>query len=474
MDNKWNGRTSLVKIDTSYFANLIIDKQHGQAVELGINTCLFTSEVSEEVKKDYLTNLESYKLCYCTPEVFVQNLRFAEKVKSLSEKQLLERIVFDECHIISTWGSTFRPAYKDAFEGLVRLKTPKLLLSATLSSEVEAELKEVFDSISVLRQPIFRDNIFLQVNDRSMGNKQYNDIADYINEHPNESGIVYCVLPSDVSKIHAELSKRNINCVRYYHGQLSDEIKRSSFEKWHTDQCHIMVANSSFGLGIDKANVRFIIHARVPTSIDEYYQQCGRAGRDGERADCILYYHYADKSLLYKLFDGQGNFDLQCTMLNKLLSVLENVVQCRHSLIMIYFGEEKEFFRCMTSCGNCTRRGSFHFTDGTSDAAKVVQTVVEMTGKKYSFNILKLVLSGSRQKAIVENGYEDLVNFGCFTKSFVPKILLDIFLHDLLFQGILGEDIIRTKRNIGIHVKLGPKAHDLLAMRMSINKTEKS
>ena len=97
-----------------------------------------------------------------------------------------------------------------------------------------------------------------------------------------------------------------------------------------------------------------------------------------------------------------------------------------------------------------------------------------MTGKKYTFNLLKLVLSGSRQKAIVENGYDGLTNFGCSSKSFVPKALLDIFLHHLLFQGILAEGIIRNKRNIAIHLKLGPKVLDLLGMRIAIDKTEKS
>ena len=161
-------------------------------------------------------------------------------------------------------------------------------------------------------------------------------------------------------------------------------------------------------------------------------------------------------------------------MLNDLLSLLENLVQCRHNLIMMYFGEERKFFRCITSCDNCARRGSFHFTDGTSEATKVVQTVVEVTGKKYTLNTFKRILSRSRQKAIVDNDYEGLDNFGCLAKQFSPKVLLDNFLHHLLHYSILGEYIIVNNRSPAIYVKLVPKAHDLLAMRFAISRTDKS
>ena len=272
--------------------------------ELCVSACIFSSEIPEDQMKEQLSQLESYKLCFCTPEMLAHNEPLKEKMKSLAENNFLKRLVFDECQIISTWGSTFRPVYKNVFENLTKLvNCPNLLLSATLSKAVEDELKETFTDIKVLKQPILRDNLGLHVNERPPGTKLYDRIADFVKSHPNESGIIYSVLPSDVAKLHAELCKRNITCVTY-HGQLADDLKHESFDKWLSDQCPVIVANASFGLGIDKANIHYVLHAKVPTSVDEYFQQCGIAGRDGQKSVCVLFYNYSDKNLLYKLFQG--------------------------------------------------------------------------------------------------------------------------------------------------------------------------
>lgn len=120
--------------------------------------------------------------------------------------------------------------------------------------------------------------------------------------------------------------KKAVDCV-IYHGQLSEELKGKSFDKWMSGEVKVMIANASFGMGIDKPDVRYVVHAKVPTSLEEYFQQCGRAGRDGNPATCLLYYNYADKSLLYKLFKRQANFEQQCNILNDLIVFLEDPVQ---------------------------------------------------------------------------------------------------------------------------------------------------
>ena len=217
-----------------------------------------------------------------------------------------------------------------------------------------------------------------------------------------------------MAKIHAELLKRNINAVKY-HGQLPEEVNTARFSKWMTGDADVIVASSSFSMGVDKKNVRFILHARMVTSVDEYFQQRGRGGRDGAPATCRLYYSRVDKSNLYKLFHKQdANFPSQCSALNDLIAILENPVHCRHNQIMAYFGEVRDSYVCLTGCVNCKNRGSIYVTDGTNDALNVVHAVVELTGKKITFNTLKRFLAGKRQKSILDNELESYANFGVF------------------------------------------------------------
>ena len=265
---------------------------------LNIAGCKFTGDISKEVYQSQLSNLENFKIVLITPEIIKDGELFAV-LKSFSETGKLDWIVFDEAHAIVSWGDTFRPVYKDISEQLSQLNCPKLLLSATVPAKVEAGIKDIFNDLTVFKSCIFRENLSLYVHER--GTKFYDDLESHLAEHKDNFGIIYCVLPKDVSDIHAELLKRGIDCLNY-HGQLSQKMKLTSQMKWMNGECKLIVANSSFGMGIDKKDVRFVIHARLPTSIDEHFQQCGRAGRDGLPSTCTLYYKYMYKNMLVKMF----------------------------------------------------------------------------------------------------------------------------------------------------------------------------
>lgn len=173
-----------------------------------------------------------------------------------------------------------------------------------------------------------------------------NEMAEFIRSHNNECGIVYCVLPQNVAKNQSELLKRNISAVKY-HGQLSEEVKTSSLNKWMSGEASVMVANSSFGIGIDKANVRFVLHARLTTSIEEYFQQCGRAGRDGAPAICCLFSQPLTKTRCTNYFTPKtGNFPTGSAYLNDLKLMLQDPVQCRHKALMT--SERKSTTLCVS------------------------------------------------------------------------------------------------------------------------------
>lgn len=447
----------------------LIDDMLGRCHNLGISACKFTGEVPKELQYSQQLNIKQFKIVLGTPEMLKEG-EFNSTVMSMIEKKEIERIVFDEAHTIVSWGNTFRPIYREVCEELAKTTCPKLLLSATVPAKIESELKDIFMGLVVFRSSIFRENLFLKVQERT--SKFYDELKSFILERKGDSGIIYCVLPKDVSTIHADLLKNGIDCVKY-HGKLSEEVKTDSYSKWVNGECRLIVANSSFGMGIDKKDVRYVIHGRIPTSVEEYYQQCGRAGRDGLPATCVLFYKYGDKNMLLKLFQMQSEQSQQIASVNELIHFLEDPVQCRHRSLMVFFGEKTTSFICGTSCDNCGTRGSFYATDGTSDALKVLQAVVELTGRVFTCNTLKLFLVGSRQKSILEQELDTLVNFGSLEKRFVPAVLLDKFLHSLINSGILAEVIEKRGKHLYSQLVLGPKAHDLMALRLSVSRYEK-
>ncbi|CAB4014436.1 ATP-dependent DNA helicase [Paramuricea clavata] len=339
----------------------LIDDLVIRCQDLNISCCKFTGSVPLTVQNEQLDKLPQFKLIFTTPEMLYEGC-LKEKFETIE----IERLVFDEAHTISSWGDTFRPVYKVVCQKLSGLECPKLLLSATVPEFQVAVLKEMFGSVTVLRETVFQNNLFIEVKDRQCNTKFYDELYSYIKDQAS-CGIIYCVLSNDVTKIHSELVKRGLNCVKY-HGKLSESVKESSFSKWISGEVNVIIANSSFGMGIDKRDVRYVVHVKLPTSIDDYYQQVGRAGRDGEPATCCIYYNYSDRTALISMFKHHDNFDQQYKALSDIVICLEDPVQCRHKIIRTYYGEKCDGFTCNTSCDNCRSRGKYVTADGTTDA----------------------------------------------------------------------------------------------------------
>lgn len=442
----------------------LIDDLLRRSFALGITACKISGDIPDNARDSSLRELNTFKLIFCTPEMFV-NKNISDKFKNNN----IERIVFDEAHTICSWGNTFRPHYKAAAIELAKFPCPKLLLSATIPHQMILELSEMFGRLEVIKGTVLRDNIVLSVEEKPIGNKFYDELAQFVQCRKDEYGIIYGVFPSDVSKIHSELLKRNVNCVKY-HSQLSQSVKEASYHRWTSGEVKVMVANASFGMGVDNTKVRFVIHAKMPTNLDEYFQQCGRAGRDGQPSTCVLYYNYADKTALLKLFHASGDFAMQSLKLNQLISFLEDPVTCRHSSILKYYGENREGYLCGENCDNCKHRGTYIKTDGTSDAFKVVQAILELSGTKINCQTLKLFLTGSSRKCIKDNGLDKFSTFGCLQKAFKPVVLLDKFLHSLIDNDVLRETVEVKNTTFLVHVSPGSKAHLVLKLENNVEK----
>jgi superfamily II DNA helicase RecQ len=229
----------------------LIDDTLLRCHNLDISVCKFTGDVPIELQERQVENIQQYKVILATPEMLQEGMLLSQAIAGLD----LGRIVFDEAHTIATWGSTFRPVFKTVCLNLAKLSCPKLLLSATVTAKLQQTLLDIFGRFLVFRETVYRENLTFEVADRSP--KHIDEIASFVREKctVGHCGIIYCVIPHDVDKMHSELLKRGLNAVKY-HGQLSDEVKQANFSKWLNGEVCIMVANSSFGMGIDKSDVR--------------------------------------------------------------------------------------------------------------------------------------------------------------------------------------------------------------------------
>ena len=376
--------------------------------EAGIHAAFINSSLTEtQISKALdLASRGIYKIIYVAPER-LESDRFMQFARN-SE---ISMVTVDEAHCISQWGQDFRPSYLKIVEFIGRLPARPVVsaFTATATKEVKTDIECILklDHPSVVVTGFDRENLYYSV-EHVAGKKKDAFVADYIRKHPDESGIIYCATRKNVNALYEMLFRSGVP-VTSYHAGIDSNVRKKNQDDFIYDRAQVVVATNAFGMGIDKSNVRFVIHYNMPQSMENYYQEAGRAGRDGENSQCILLFSAQDvmigKFLLdNKSFEEMDEEDIELIRQRDAyrLQVMEGyckTTSCLRNYILEYFGE-KIFSPC-NNCGNCHR--DYTETDMTAEAKWVVNCIAETRGR-YGRNIVSGTLVGANRARLKEIG----------------------------------------------------------------------
>ena len=286
----------------------LIEDQQNSLSEKNIPSAIMYGDISEKQKTEIYKGLEknppSYSIILTTPETIECNEGFKIALHDIYRRNQLNRIVIDEVHCLSLWGHDFRPNYLK----LSKLKkyfpkVPYMALTASATNKVQEDIKYILktDDIDTVFQSFYRPNLKIKVMDKSQHSDIVGDINNFIHMyHPSDTGIIYCLSRNKCEELSRKLNNGGLH-TNYYHAGLGNAERQRIQDEWKKGKVKIIIATIAFGMGIDKSDVRFVIHSDLPKSIESYYQEIGRGGRDGKPCDCLIYYSNQEKVILSKM-----------------------------------------------------------------------------------------------------------------------------------------------------------------------------
>lgn len=407
----------------------------------------------DEIKKGFV------KIIYVSPEGLATS-----RIRDLLNEGNLEVscITIDEAHCVSEWGHDFRPDYMEIFS--VRKLFPKATMIALTATATEQVKKDIIKNLGLKKPEIFttsfdRKNIFLEVQPKKSGESQ---VIDFLKNHKDESGIIYCTSRRQVDELFVSLKKKGYSVLNYHAG-LPDDVRGEHQQLFIEDKVKIIVATVAFGMGIDKPNVRFVINFDLPKSIEEYYQEIGRAGRDGQQAWALLLYTYADVHKIRYFFTDMAD-PTKAEMKLKSMVNFASGNTCRRKALLNYFGEkyeagtgESDGSWCCDICSNL--REAKPLTDMTIPIQKLLCCILR-TKSRFGAAYVIDVLLGSHNKRILENGHNMISTF-----SIGHELTKDDW-HDLV-DLLLEKEYIQRVGEYNV-LELTDKGRDLLVTREKV------
>uniref|UniRef100_A0A8C9X8H0 ATP-dependent DNA helicase n=1 Tax=Sander lucioperca TaxID=283035 RepID=A0A8C9X8H0_SANLU len=422
---------------------------------IDVSAVMLNASSSKEHAKTVMAGMmdpkADFKLLYVTPEKIAKSKLFMSRLEKAYNVNLLSRIAVDEVHCCSQWGHDFRPDYK--LLGILKRQFPKVPLLGLTATATSSVLKDC-EKILCVPRPITlsasfnRTNLYYEVRIKDSNSEtSISDIASLIkNRYKDQSGIVYVFSQKDAESVSSELQKKDILAYPY-HAHMDPDDKSRVHRKWTSNKIQVVVATVAFGMGIDKPDVRFVIHHTISKSIENYYQESGRAGRDDRQADCIVYFGFPD---IFRISTMVVMENVGQQKLLQMVDYCQNIDRCRRSLMAVHFDEVWDDEGCNQMCDTCRHAKDYTTVDITQHAKQVVQILELAASMDEKLTPLKLVEAWM--------GKGPAKHRKTIQTTTLSRLQAEAVIVRLLLQGYLREDFSFTPYTTYFYMKLGRKA----------------
>lgn len=434
----------------------LMKDQVDNLVGAGIKAAYINSTQNMDTIRSILieASMGEYKIIYISPERLESKI-FRELIKDLHICQ----IAIDEAHCVSQWGHDFRQSYLGISDFYKSLKVKPIIsaFTATATSEVREDSIKLLglEKPYIYKGDINRENLSLNILKEV---DKIETVKDIIRKNEGESGIVYCASRNEVDNLYYYLRDLGFN-VGKYHGGLKDEEKERFQEEFLYENLDVIIATNAFGMGIDKSNIRFIVHFTFPQNLESYYQEIGRGGRDGENCDCYLFYCEEDISRVEYIINKSSSMNRREIQLRKFQFMIDycNLKECYRKYILNYFGNDRKLNYC-NKCSNCLNDDELK--DFTKESQMILSTVFR-TKEQYGISVLVDILKGFKGPKIIQNNLDKVTTYG------IMKEYGSTFIKELI-KRLLDDGYVDLKEGTYSMLKLNSRSIRVLKSKESV------